>query len=570
MLKSCRVVLPLLLCVPLLAQAIPEGPSYPSAGWAQREAANYAKVLEAPQEQVSNPVFMQRLLRQSADNITSYTLREVGDPSWFLASSPVLTALIISGTAPAQAQQTLTDTFAKIQQNPAAALQVPLNTPVSPLCGSWAMQCAGDPFRYAGVDPFYDSEADIAPVVFYDDGCARLSGRVWAPKGSHAGSALPAVVIENGSVQAPETLYWWFAQQLVRSGYVVMTFDPRGQGRSDQQTPSGGQGTNFNPSVFWTGLVNAIDFFRSTTMNPYPHNQTCAGTYPTVVTDSNPYSDRVDYNRLGIAGHSLGAKGVSIVQGYGGVGADPWPGKLDKSNPVKVAVAWDGLAAPGGAVGGAAGNVPGLGSLTNAATGGGSEPKYVPRVPAMGHSSEYGLTPTPFTQPPDVEGHKAAYKAWRDAGVPVFEITIQGSSHYEWSLIPTFPTSSWCKDTSKGHCEGGWGNPLAQHYSLAWMDRWLKNPGEPGYANADARLLADADWRERYSFYYQSARSFPSRAGRSQLCEDIRAGCSDVSGKDLSSSITTGSTGGGSLSPQLLLALLVPFFWRRKIVKACA
>ena len=571
MLKIRRVTLSLLFAMPLVAQAIPEGPDYPSAEWAQREATNFAKVLEAPQEQASSPAFIQRLLQQSADNISSYTLRELADPSWFLASSPVLTALIASGTAPAEAQQKLTDAFTQIQQNPANALQVPFNTPLTPLCGAWALQCAGDPFRYSGVDPFYDNEAEVTPVVFYDDGCARLSGRVWAPKGSHAGSALPAVVIENGSVQAPETLYWWFAQQLVRSGYVVMTFDPRGQGRSDQQTPTGGQGTNINPSVFWTGLVNAIDFFRSTTMNPYPHNQTCAGTYPTVVTSSNPYSNRVDYTRLGIAGHSLGAKGVSIVQGYGGVGADPWPGKLDTSNPVKVAVAWDGLAAPGGGdVGGAAGNVPGLGSLTGAATGGGSEPKYVARVPAMGQSSEYGLTPTPFTQPPDVDGHKAAYKVWRDAGVPVYEITIQGSSHYEWSLIPTFPASSWCKDTSKGHCEGGWGNPLAQHYSLAWMDRWLKNPGEPGYGDADARLLADADWVERYSFYYKSARSFPSRAGNAHLCDDIRSGCTDAGGKDSNSSVADGSTGGGSVSLITLLVLLLPVFWRRKIGRPCA
>jgi hypothetical protein len=540
-----------LLLMPSLCLAIPEGPAANTPEWAQREATNFAKVLEAPREQVSNPAFMQRLSQQSADNINSYTMRDLADPSWFLASSPILNALIASGMAPAEAQARLTDAFTRIQADPMAALQVPLNTPLTPLCGSWALQCVGDPFRYAGTDPFYSAEAEVTPIVFYDEGCARLSGRVWAPKGSHAGSGLPAVVIENGSVQAPETLYWWMAQLLVRNGYVVMTFDPRGQGRSDQQTPTGTQGSNSNPSVFWTGLVNAIDFFRSTPMRPYPHNKTCAGTYPTVVTDSNPYSNRVDYNRLGIAGHSLGAKGVSIVQGYGGSGADPWPGKLDSSNPVKVAVAWDGLAAPGGgAVGGAGGNLPGAGQLTGALTGGSSEPKYVARVPAMGHSSEYGLTPTPFTQAPDVEGHKAAYTAWRKAGVPVYEITIQGSSHYEWSLIPTFPTTSWCADTSKNHCEGGWGNPLAQHYSLAWMDRWLKQPGEAGYDTADARLLADADWVKRYSFYYRSARSFPTRSGQAQSCEDIRAGCGNTA--------TAGneSSSGGALPLSFLWVLL--------------
>ena len=114
------------------------------------------------------------------------------------------------------------------------------------------------------------------------------------------------------------------------------------------------------------------------------------------------------------------------------------------------------------------------------------------------------------------------------AGVPVFQITVQGSTHYEWSLIPTFPTTSWCPDPAGGDCEDGWGRPLGEHYSVAWFDRWLKQPGEPGFDTADARLLADADWVERYSFYSRSARNFPSRDGSSNVCEDIRAGCDAV------------------------------------------
>ena len=509
------------LWVSFAVHAIPEGPDYPSAAWAQREASNFAKVLEAPTEQVSSPVFMQRLLLQSQSNLSDYLARDVADPSWLLASSPLLTALLASATTPADAAAQLQATLTQIQQNPSSALALPLNLPVLPLCTTWAVQCAGDPFRYPGVDPFYTDEAVVTPVVFYDDGCARLSGRVWAPKSSRAGSALPAVVIENGSVQAPEPLYWWMAQLLVRNGYIVMTFDPRGQGRSDLQTPGGAQGGNFNSSVFWTGLVNAIDFFRSTPVAPYPHNLTCANAYPTATTTFNPYYDRIDRNRLGIAGHSLGATGVSIVQGYGAKDAQAWPGKLDADNPVKVALAWDGL----------------------------SSANTQPRVPSMGQSSEYGLTPSPKLQPPDPEGQKTAYAAWKTAGVPVYQFTIQGSTHYEWSLIPTFPASSWCPQVVNGQCSGGWGNPMAQHYSLAWLDRWLKTPGEPGYDTADARLLDDAHWLERYSFYSRSARNFPLRNGRSASCEDIRAGCSDVSNLDGSRSTAAAGAGGGGLLP---------------------
>lgn len=473
------------------ALAIPEGPAPNTPAWVQREALNYAKTTEAPTEQLA-PAFQARWLPQSIANLVDWNQRALGDSSWLLLPSG--------------------------------------NTPVLPLCTTWALQCAGDPFRYPGFDPFYENEAEVIPVVIYDQGCARLSGRVWAPKGSGAGANLPAVVIENGSIQAPEPLYWWMAQALVRQGYVVMSFDPRGQGRSDQQTPSGEQGSNLNSAVFWEGLVNVIDFFRSTPVMPYPHNASCAGTYPTPVTDFNPFHDRVDRARLGIAGHSLGATGVSVVQAYGGEGAEPWPGRLDRENPVKVVVAWDSLRAPGAASGGT--------------------PAVVARVPAMGQTSEYGIGGTPFTQAPDPESDKAAYSAWRDAGVPVYQLTIQGSTHFEWSLIPTFPATSWCPEVVDGHCAGGWGRPLAEHYSLAWFDRWLKQAGEPGYDDADARLLADSDWVDRYSFYARSARAFPKRDGGAVLCEDIRAGCGcggDAGGSS-SSSGASGSTSGGSSS----------------------
>ncbi|HEY0974204.1 MAG TPA: hypothetical protein VGE57_06895 [Solimonas sp.] len=481
-----RAAAALACCVSMSAAAIPEGPAHPSADWTQRELTNYARTLEGPLEQVGNPVFLARLQLQSAANLAQWVQRSVGDPSWLL-----------------------------------------LNAPVLPLCATWAEQCAGDPFRYPGVDPFYDSEVDIEPVVFYDEGCARLSGRLWRPRG--AAARLPGVIIETGSIQAPETLYWWMAQALVRQGYQVMTFDVRGQGRSDLQTPGGEQGSNFNSAVFWEGLVNVVDFFRSTPVAPYPHNLSCAGTRPTAVTPFNPYHAQLDLERLGLAGHSLGASGVSIVQSYGAPGAPPWPGLLDANNPVDVIVAWDSL-------------------------GGGNN--VVPRVPAMGHTSEYGIAGLAFTSPPDPEDHKRGYAKWVDAGLPVFQLTIQGSTHFEWSLIPTFPSTSWCPDTSTGQCTGGWGRPMAEHYSLAWFDRWLKRPGEAGYDDADARLLADADWHERYSFYFRSARSFPTRSGARAVCTDIREGCAPVD--------TGGGSGGGALGYGTLMSLLLLAGLRRR------
>jgi len=111
--------------------------------------------------------------------------------------------------------------------------------------------------------------------------------------------------------------------------------------------------------------------------------------------------------------------------------------------------------------------------------------------------------------------------------VPARELTIRGSTHHEFSPLPGFPVSSWCPDAASGQCKQGWGRDLAEHYTVAWFDRWLKQAGEPGYDDADARLLDDDgdQGRRKLSYYYPSARDYPDRLGTRQHCEDIRSGC---------------------------------------------
>lgn len=461
---------------------------YPSAEWTACEQANFAKTGEGPAE-FANADFQAAFQAQSTRNQLSWSTRAAQDPSWLFPQSG--------------------------------------NTALLPLCTTWSSQCVGDPFQYpeatgsTGAD-FYANEAEVIPVVFYDQDCARISGRVWKPR--NVNGPLPGIVIQNGSVQAPETIYWWAAQAFVRAGYLVMTFDPRGQGRSDQQTPEQPpqQGSNANPVVFWEGLVNAIDFFRSSANRPYPHNETCLGTYPTVVVNSNPFIADLDLARLGIAGHSLGGTGVSVVQSYGAEGAEPWPGLMDTENPVDAVVAWDGIFNPDNGQPGNAG-----GNLTTPGGSQGDTPAVIPQFPIMGQNGEYGLTPAPFTEPPELDALTANFRRWQAANVPAYEFTPQGSTHYDFSPLPTFPTTSWCPNPEQGFCDGGWANAQLRHYSVAWFDRWLKLPGEAGFADADARLLDDdgPQGRNKLSFRYQSARDYPDRDGRRQLCTDIRAGC---------------------------------------------
>lgn len=511
--------------LPLSAQAVPEGPEFPSPEFEQRELENFAKGTESLQEQL-NPVFQQRVLEQALANEQSYLARNGADPSW--------------------------------------SLSLGLGLDVMPLCASWGGPCLGDPFRYPEVDgpdgkTFYEQEAEVIPIVFYDQGCARISGRVWAPRNGRNG--LPGIVIEPGALEASETLQWFVAQALVRAGYVVMTFDPRGQGRSDRLSPGGepGGGEAVN-EVFWLGLVDAIDFFHSNAARPYPHEAECAGTYPTVTTPFNPLASRLDPQRLGLAGHSAGAIGSSIVQGYGAPGADPWPGLIDAQNPVDVIVAWDQLWPTSG--------FPRRDHLDLVRPAAAAKfPKVVPRVPAMGQTSNY-FVPIPNLTPPDPESHKDAYEDWRKAGLPVFQFTLRGTTHLDWSPGPLLPSTSWCATVDGDRCSGGWAQPMIVHYTLAWFDRWLKQPGEPGYADADARLLDDTAWLDRFSFSFRSARDFTGRDGALHHCEDIRAGCGDAvagsTAENRSSAESASRSGGGSLDGSTLVLLLGALLLRRR------
>ncbi|AXQ27996.1 hypothetical protein D0B54_04600 [Solimonas sp. K1W22B-7] len=469
--------------------------SYPSAQWLACEAGNFARLGEAPLEQATNLAFTARLLAQAAASTQALLARNLADPSWLLTST------------------------------------------VLPYCATQALVCAGDPYRWPQAEgpdgrAFYENEAVVTPVVFYDRDCARLSGRAWRPKTLAPGQRLPAVVIDNGSIGAPESSYWWAAQALVRAGYQVLSYDPRGQGRSDFITPAGGLGTNANPEVFWLNLVDAVDFLESTPATPYPHNLDCAGSYPTEVAPYNPEHATLDRERIGIAGHSLGAIGVSVVQGYGAPGADPWPGRLDSRNPVKAAVAWDSLITPDGHGLAPCDNAPLSNELCRLLVqivgAGGKLPDFAPRVPSLSFSADYGLaTMVPYLLPPDPENHKQAFQLWQETGVPVYSLGFQGTTHLDFSPIADAPATSWCPDTSSGACRGGYGLPAITYYTVAWLDRWLKKPGEPGYADADQRLVDDAGEHGavKMSFHYRSARDYPDRSGKRQHCEDIRAGC---------------------------------------------
>ena len=379
------------------------------------------------------------------------------------------------------------------------------------LCATGEDGCAGD-IRLNNWGP--NGYGIVKPILFTARNGATLSGHVWATKAGPA--RRPGIVITNGSVQAAEQHYWYAAQTLAKDGYVVMTFDPQGQGQSDilgegddrlEGVPSQTDGR-----PFFDGTEDAIDFFLSTAKKPYEPVPSCStGTSHAPKQDRrvaagfdtayNPLASMLNPNRLGLAGHSYGAAGVSYI--------GQWDPRVD------AVVAWDNLsdADPNGQTGSfPPGEQP--------CPADPSQRTAAPLTkPALGISADYFLPPTPNLSQPDPEAKTARSVTYSDAGVDSGELIIRGGSHLDFSWIPNPAFGA----SLRGADEIDW-------YTTAWFDKYVK--GDP---SADRRLLSDRWFNDAqeaavdpdgdgnmFSRYYRSRLDIGLAGGGRLDCEDIR------------------------------------------------
>jgi dienelactone hydrolase len=458
------------------------------------EATNFAKIEERNLNEVFTPEFQTRLNQQNTEEAAGYPQTFVDDP----------------------------------ERNPHA------NT-----CARRSRECAGDV-------RFYDWDKDNCtpsgpcgirtPVLFTSRSGATLSGSLWA---TAAGPAQrPAVVIVNGSVGAPEVLYWGFAATLAKRGYVVLTYDPQGQGRSD----TFGEDPDENESVpaqngepFFDGPEDALNFLLSTPGSPYVPLPSCtSGTSHAPKQDRrvaegrnapfNPMHSLIDATRIGLAGHSFGASGVSYVG--------------QKDPRVDAIVGWDNLAAS--STGG------GTATTTQTCPMGTTPRDPAPLTkPALGMSADYFLTPQPYTSDPALEQKNNAFNVYKTTGVDSMQVNIRGGTHYEFSFLPgTTLNYPFGKATWRGMHMVNW-------YTAAWFDKYVKG----GDATADARLLTNR-WQDDamgesvdmntpkdgnlYSFYFDSAYDFHKEGGMDVVCgtdpatlDGMRPGCPDMAADGL-------------------------------------
>lgn len=269
----------------------------------------------------------------------------------------------------------------------------------------------------------------VTSVTFHATDGALLHGYVFEPPSDVVGP-YPAVVITTGSIQGYQNMYFYAAEGLAEAGYMVLTYDVQGQGRSET-FPGSGPCTSLDdcPGVpfqqdynFFQGTEDALDYLFS------------SPTSPTTSGEHNPAWADLDPTRVGLAGHSLGASAVSQV------------GQVDTR--VKAIVAWDNLS-----------NVtPPPGGL---------------HTPALGINAEYFFNPQPMQTAPDEHAKDAGFRQLEAAGVDTMQVALRSSTHLEFGYVPYILPASRL------------GERVTFYYTLAWFDRYLKDD-----SNATSRLTA--------------------------------------------------------------------------------
>jgi len=383
-----------------------------------------------------------------------------------------------------------------------------------------------DPFR-AGWAP---TRGQMRSVSYRNRYGARIAAHLWRPRlpwpdpvtAKRKRSRFPVVIVVPG-FGTDDIAYEGLIEQLAESGYVVMSFNPQGQGHSDMAPHP--TSTYCDPSGSWRrpqelglreqgpcagedpadvndpGTPTSDPLYRA--MGPLAATPLGAAVLPAELVDTraglltdpakvadqvatgyervrprfvfgaldaatwlrspnDPWRSLIDLDHVGIAGHSAGADGA-LVAGNG----DPY-------HRFAAAVAWDTYGRPPATM--------------------------RPTVPTMIQQSEQENFLGPWIpKPPDFWLSHAISGRFRTARVPQFEVALRGSTHQEWTYIPYAllnPIAPLANSSSLGQ-------EVAAYYTIAWFDRWLKRSGDRAQArDASRRLLA---------------RTFDSSADRSSI-----------------------------------------------------
>ena len=292
---------------------------------------------------------------------------------------------------------------------------------------------------------------------------AKLDGRVFwdGEAGPH-----PMITITSGSIQGPQSGYWWAAKLLAANGYVVLTWDTQGQGESEtfghapgDPTPTGDGVPSQQDANFVDSTVDAIGFLLSTPEAPYrpggwsDDDVAAAGAAAASAGEAmdwfNPVHGVTDRSNLGIAGHSLGGSAVSIVAQCSDA-SERWR-EVEACPDAPLPIRGGRLRSP-------------FCRRGRRASGARHEPASRRLLPQ--HAADAGAA----RSAENLETHDA----YVEEGVDTYSITVRAGTHAEWSFIPLLiPATSY-------------GIDAAGYYTLAWFDRYVHPSPERQAAAAHA------------------------------------------------------------------------------------
>ncbi|CAB4715249.1 unannotated protein [freshwater metagenome] len=299
---------------------------------------------------------------------------------------------------------------------------------------------------------------------------ATISGRLYGPRTGRG--PFPTVVMVSGAGVAKE-LYHWVGEDLAEHGYVVLTFDPQGQGASDadpapeycepgewqrpqelgliEQGSCAGQDPADSAVTSTTEQVQFIAEARAGRVDP----ETIAGTYRALaprfifgafdaaswlLSAADPWRGMVDAGRLGVVGHSLGSYAANMV------------GNGDPRHRFRAAVAMDAFYA--------------------------DDLGVRPRVPTLMMQSEQETligphleVPTDPRSPTTLHPTRATWQAFRRSDVDAGFLVPAASNHQDF--------------TDSAQPASFLGQRTASLAMTAWLDRYVA-----GRPRALARLVA--------------------------------------------------------------------------------
>jgi pimeloyl-ACP methyl ester carboxylesterase len=260
-------------------------------------------------------------------------------------------------------------------------------------------------------------------------------GEVFRPVGG-SGSR-PAIALLHGLSGTMQDV-WWLARDLAGHGFVVITVTNDG---SDADT--------------FTNAMRAMEVYLK----------------------ANAGALGIDLAKVGLAGHSAGARAASLVQSQTDI------------LPVAAVVALDNLQSTEQGDAGSA--------LVNPSCLGGTQTPIPPRVPGMGIAMD-APSYTCSSTDPDVK--KTAWTKWRAAGQPSVEIVDKGANHFTFA------------QTATTEANDGVLLKVPAYFAQTWFERWLKDD-----TTATARLFDPTavlgSTRDAYlSTAFRSAAYVPDRS----------------------------------------------------------